>query len=70
MPVLNKPQMHKVILPFIFSLLLATSAWSQSEILGRRAVFEAKIKAPQAPVPGAEIISLEPNSPHEKAGYL
>ncbi|MEM8762308.1 MAG: alpha/beta hydrolase [Bacteroidota bacterium] len=62
--------MHKAILPFILSLLLATSTWSQSETLGRRALFEAKIKAPEAPVPGAKIISLEPNSPLEKAGFL
>ena len=59
----------KILIPkmvLFFSFLIISSAYGQQ--LGRRAQWEAKIQAPQKNSPGAEILSIDKNSPLEKAG--
>nr|WP_299343457.1 alpha/beta fold hydrolase [Allomuricauda sp.] len=51
-------------------ILLFSSSSLESQVLGRRSSWEAKISSPTKQHPGAKILEIEANSPLEKAGFL
>ncbi|WP_420603727.1 PDZ domain-containing protein [Flagellimonas sp.] len=56
---------------FLLSVLALFSTLNvSSQILGRRSSWEAKIKGPEGGLPGAKVVSINNNSPLEKAGFL
>ncbi|MEM9077699.1 MAG: PDZ domain-containing protein [Bacteroidota bacterium] len=61
---------HKTIAFGLLTLLFLSLHPIQAQNLGRRSTWEAQIKGPDANVPGAQISSIEPNSPLAKAGFL
>ncbi|MCL6267399.1 alpha/beta fold hydrolase [Flagellimonas myxillae] len=55
---------------FIAFFLLVATFPIQSQVLGRRSSWEAKIQGPQTGKPGAKILEIDTNSPLAKAGFL
>lgn len=60
----NKSLLPKIVL--LSALLIVGSAFAQE--LGRRAKWEAQLKAPQNNTPGAEIVSVDASSPLANSG--
>ncbi|WP_353778046.1 PDZ domain-containing protein [Winogradskyella sp. 3972H.M.0a.05] len=53
----------------VYILLLVSAGYCYSQTLERRASWDANISSPADNIPGAKIVSVESNSPLEKAGF-
>ena len=58
---------NKILLSSLFFTVFILSV--QSQTLGRRCSWEANINSPTPTHPGAQIASIDPNSPLDKAGF-
>ncbi len=58
---------NKFLFTGLFSIMICFTV--QSQLLGRRCSWEANIKSPAGSNPGAEIVSINPRTALEKAGF-